>query len=89
MIRFRSNGKAILAVAIKPSVSSKKPGNTVTARQLAEQIAESHELPRKTAHAILADTVALMTRHLRKGDKVRVSGLGILPGQETCGENGS
>jgi DNA-binding protein HU-beta len=78
MIRSRSNGKATRPVAIKPPASAKKPVNTVTTRQLAEQIAESHELPRKTAHAILADTIALMTRHLRKGDKVRVAGLGVL-----------
>jgi len=51
---------------------------TITLKQLAGEIAENHGLARKQADAMLADTVDLMVRHLKKGDKVRIGGLGIL-----------
>jgi DNA-binding protein HU-beta len=34
--------------------------------------------PKKQAEAVLGDMVALTTRHLKKGDKIRLTGLGIL-----------
>jgi len=51
---------------------------TVTLKHLAAQLAEEHELPKKQAEAILSDMVDLMTKHLKKGARVRVPGLGIL-----------
>jgi DNA-binding protein HU-beta len=41
-------------------------------------LAEGHDLPRKIAEAVLGDLVALATQHLKKGDKIRLTGLGIL-----------
>ncbi len=51
---------------------------TITLKQLAGEIADNHGLARKQADAMLADTVDMMVRHLKKGDKVRIGGLGIL-----------
>jgi DNA-binding protein HU-beta len=51
---------------------------TVTLKHLAAQLAEEHELPKKQAEAILNDMVGLITRHLKKGARIRVPGLGIL-----------
>jgi DNA-binding protein HU-beta len=51
---------------------------TVTLKHIAAQLAEGHELPKKQAEAILDDLVALATKHLKKGDKIRLTGLGIL-----------
>ncbi len=51
---------------------------TVTLRQLAAELAENHEMPRKQCDAMLGDMVGLVTRHLKKGDKIRISGLGVL-----------
>ncbi|BBK34302.1 DNA-binding protein HU-beta [Stella humosa] len=51
---------------------------TVSLRQLAATLAEKHEMPKKLATAVLEDLVALVTEHLEKGDKVRLTGLGIL-----------
>jgi DNA-binding protein HU-beta len=45
---------------------------------MAATIAETHELPRKTAEAVMGDLVTLMVRHLKKGRKLRLSGFGIL-----------
>jgi DNA-binding protein HU-beta len=41
-------------------------------------LAEGHDLPKKIAEAMLADLVTLATEHLKKGDKIRLTGLGIL-----------
>ena len=51
---------------------------TVTLRQLSAELAENHEMPRKQCDAMLVDMVGLVTRHLKKGDKIRISGLGVL-----------
>src|SRR5215468_914699 len=51
---------------------------TITLKHLAAAIAEDQELSKKQAEAILTDVVARITRHLRKGDRIRIVGLGIL-----------
>ena len=51
---------------------------TVTLKHIAAHLAESHEMPKKQAEAMLDDLVALATKHLKKGDKIRLTGLGIL-----------
>ncbi len=54
------------------------PQVTVTLKQIAAELAEGHDLPNKRAEEILADLVALTTRHLKQGDKIRLTGLGSL-----------
>src|SRR6187431_2499361 len=51
---------------------------TITLKHLAATLSDSHDLPKKQAEALLGDLVVLATRHLKKGDKVRLTGLGIL-----------
>ena len=51
---------------------------TVSTRNLATQIAEKHELSQKAANLIIEDTIALITKHLKKGARIRLNGLGIL-----------
>ena len=51
---------------------------TVTLKHLAAALSDSHDLPKKQAEAVLGDLVTLTTRHLKKGDKIRLTGLGIL-----------
>ncbi len=51
---------------------------TVTLKHLAAALADSHDIAKKQAEAVLGDLVALATRHLKKGDKIRLTGLGIL-----------
>ena len=54
------------------------PQMTVTLKHLAAALSDSHDLPKKQAEAVLGDLVTLTTRHLKKGDKIRLTGLGIL-----------
>src|ERR1700722_9082279 len=76
--------KAALA-AKKPPVTAKKaaaakaaPQVTITLRHIAAELEESNDLPKKLAEAVLGDLVTLATEHLQKGDKIRLTRLGIL-----------
>ncbi len=51
---------------------------TVTLKHLGAALAEAHEMPKKQAQAILDDMVGMITKHLKKGDRLRLGGLGIL-----------
>jgi DNA-binding protein HU-beta len=69
--------------ARKAAVTPAPKANAVTApvvtlKAVFEQLAETHALPKKQAHRLLADFVAAMTTHLKQGDRIRMSGLGIL-----------
>ncbi len=50
---------------------------TVPLSKMAAELAEKHEMSKKAAGEILADFVDLLVKHLKKGNKVRVTGLGI------------
>ena len=59
--------------------ATKKPKvNTVSLKHLAASLAETHEMPKKQGEALLNDLVNLITKHLKKGDRIRLAGLGIL-----------
>ena len=66
------------AATAKRAAAAKSAPRDVTLKQIAAELAESHELPKKQAEATLGDLVALSTRHLKQGDKIRLTGLGIL-----------
>ena len=51
---------------------------TVTIRQLAESLSESHELPKKQVVGMIEDMVSDITKHLKKGARIRIGGLGVL-----------
>jgi len=52
--------------------------NTVTLRQIGANLSEAYELPKKTTAAMLEDMITMITKHLKKGDKIRIGGLGVL-----------
>src|SRR5688572_15110659 len=52
--------------------------NTVSLKHLAAALAETHEMPKKQGEALLGDLVDLITKHLKKGDRIRLVGLGVL-----------
>ena len=51
---------------------------TVTLKHLAANLADTHEMSKKQTEAVLGDLVSLVTKHLKKGDRIRIGGLGIL-----------
>ena len=51
---------------------------TVTLKHIAAALAAEHELAKKQSEAILNDMIGLVVKHLKKGDRIRIGGLGIL-----------
>jgi DNA-binding protein HU-beta len=58
--------------------ASGKPNRPVTLKKLAATLAEQHQLTKRAGEALLGDLVGLITRHLKKGERIRIAGLGIL-----------
>jgi DNA-binding protein HU-beta len=60
------------------------PGNktptppTVTLKHLAAAMAEQHEMSKKQAETVLNDFIGNIVKHLKKGERIRIGGLGIL-----------
>ena len=72
-----------MAIAAKKRIGAGASGKTassatVTLEQIAAQLAERQDLSKKQTEAVLADLVALTARHLKKGARLRLAGLGIL-----------
>jgi DNA-binding protein HU-beta len=62
-------------------IASKKPvkaSRPVTLKLLAATLAEQHQMTKRGGEALLGDLVSLITKHLKKGERVRIVGLGIL-----------
>ena len=59
-----------MAVAAKPA--------SISTKQLADSLAEHHQLTKKQGHQMVEDLVGLITKHLKKGERVKIAGLGIL-----------
>jgi DNA-binding protein HU-beta len=59
-------------------MAATKSAPTVTLKHLAANVAENHELSKKQSEAILGNMVELVVKHLKKGDRIRIGGLGIL-----------
>ena len=51
---------------------------TITLKHLAAAMAEDHEMSKKQTEALLSDLVTKVTKHLKKGDRIRLVGLDIL-----------
>ena len=63
------------------SAKSNAPAKTsrpVTLKHLAAALAEEHQLTKRASEALLGDLVGIITKHLKKGERVRIAGLGIL-----------
>src|SRR5690242_18921438 len=66
--------------AAKSPATAKTSGSAtvVTLKTLFEELGAAHELPKKQAHAMMADLVNAVTKQLKKGARIRMSGLGTL-----------
>ena len=51
---------------------------TISQKQMAAELADAHELERRDTGALLDGLVEVLVAHLRKGDRLRLAGLGIL-----------
>src|SRR3974390_1534473 len=68
--------RRVQKMAMVPGKAPTPP--TVTLRHLAAALAEQHEMSKKQAEAVLGDLVGNIVKHLKKGERIRIGGLGIL-----------
>ena len=71
-----------------PAPAKKAALPLLTVSDMAEHLSTTYDIPRSHAKAYLAETVALMGKHLKKGAKVRVSGLGIFQVKKRAARKG-
>src|SRR5215510_12847779 len=80
--RNRSKGQHMQKSEMStPRVASTKKAakaNTVTLRHLAVSVAESHGVPKSQVNAMLMGMVGEIAKHLKKGRRIRINGLGII-----------
>jgi len=63
--------------ATKPTAAA-KANRAVTLKHLAAALAEEHQITKRAGEAVLGDLVGLITKHLKKGERVKIAGLGVL-----------
>jgi len=68
--------KAAVKKVAKASSSASSP--ILTLRHIAEKLSELHEMPKRQANEMLTQVVEMIAKSLKKGDKIRLTGLGIL-----------
>lgn len=75
----RENVTSVKVTSVKPAASKAAAAQTtITLKQIGVQLAATHELPKQQVEAILSDMIETIIKHLKKGAKVRISGIGIL-----------
>jgi len=72
----KAPAKAPAKKAAKSSAATSSP--ILTLRHIAEKLSELHELPKRQANEMLTQVVEMIAKSLKKGDKIRLTGLGIL-----------
>ena len=72
--------KTQAAAAPKTVAKSAKAvkADIVTLRHLATEIAETHGISQKQANEVLAEAITSIGKHLKKGARIRIAGLGTL-----------
>jgi len=68
-----------MATPAAPGAAAAKPKTvTLSTKQLANEMADKQGLTHKQGASVMEDLVTLMTKHLKKGTRIRLNGLGIL-----------
>jgi DNA-binding protein HU-beta len=65
-------------MAANSSASGAAKVETVTLRHIAEGLSETHDMPKKQVMGMLEEMVGNITKHLKRGARIRIGGLGIL-----------
>jgi DNA-binding protein HU-beta len=76
-VAAKSTVKAAAKPAAKAPAKKVQP-DVLTLKHLAAELSEAHEMPKKQAELVVSDFIDRMGGYLKKGKKLRISGLGIL-----------
>jgi len=74
----RTAKKPVQKLTVSRVVHRVPTTSAVTLKHLAAALADEQELSKRQAEAILNTMVARITKHLKKGERVRIVGLGVL-----------
>lgn len=75
--------------AKKPAkASAERASPVLTLRNIAERLSETHELPKRQANEMLTQVVEMIAKSLKKGEKIRLTGLGILQVRKRAARTG-
>jgi DNA-binding protein HU-beta len=74
----KTTAKAAAKAVKKPVKAVATSNGILTLRNIADTLSEMHELPRRQANEMMTQVVEIIAKSLKKGDKIRLSGLGIL-----------
>jgi DNA-binding protein HU-beta len=58
-------------------MASTKTSKPVTLKHMAAQMAADHEMTKTQSEAMLGDVIEIITKHLKRGERIKMSGLGI------------
>uniref|UniRef100_Q07NM9 Histone family protein DNA-binding protein n=1 Tax=Rhodopseudomonas palustris (strain BisA53) TaxID=316055 RepID=Q07NM9_RHOP5 len=72
----------------KKATAKAATSSTITLKHLAAALAEDHEMSKKKSEEILSDLVGAITKHLKKGERIRIVGLGILQVRKRAARTG-
>ena len=79
---------AVKAPAKKAPAAKAAQPDVMTVKHLAAELSEAHAMPKKQAEAVVTDFIDRMGGYLKKGKKLRISGLGILQVRKRPARNG-
>ena len=68
--------------------AKKSAGSVLTTTEIGEHLAATFDIPKSHAKIYLTEAVALITKSLKKGNKVRISGLGVFQVKKRAARKG-
>lgn len=74
-------------VAAKAS-AKKSAASILTTTEIGEHLATTFDLPKSHAKSFLTETIDVITKNLKKGNKVRISGLGVFQVKKRAARTG-
>jgi DNA-binding protein HU-beta len=60
------------------SVTTGEVVGSIPTAHFSVRLADEHKLTKRQGEALLNDLVGLITKHLKKGERIRIAGFGIL-----------
>ena len=83
-----SASRAAAKAPAKAAKASAAKATVLTLRHLAERLSEAHELPKRQANEMLTQVIEMIAKSLKNGEKIRLSGLGILQVRKRAARTG-
>jgi DNA-binding protein HU-beta len=81
--------RAAAKAAKKPAKAYAEKANPIlTLRNIGERLSATYEVPKRQANEMLTQVVELIASSLKKGEKIRLTGLGILQVRKRAARTG-